>query len=492
MGYSIRNIGIHTLVGLLLGVGFVVPGMWWLSVIGIAWFVHELLFRPNYYTWYWVLYIWTIKYLCALSWFWSAYPIDWLGINLGGFELLLIGMYWLSAAVWLGLGGVLLYVVSMYGVRVGSRFVLLAMPVLWLLAEIAGAWLFSVFSYGPGAILTANFSFGYVGYHLAQHVILIMLAAWGGVYVLTIVLVLLACAALYLWRLQQRGWLGFGCVIFLFTANVSLPVQTPSTAATTTVAIVDTQTPTNSWLSDEGAQYMTQQMNQALMAAKDTGAAYILFPEDSRVFTQLGTPNQTTALLAFTQADLQSIVIDSSRFKQVDQAVLQAVVYDGSTKESYVSQKRYLVPQGEFMPTVYGAVLRLVGLGETVDQLEQRLSYTVDADLSQTPPAAGIPSVLFCFEGVAPDGVRAILQERTTDAPFVAHVVSHGWFHQPHILWSQLESMLRIQAIWNDTYIVSAGNHVLGYVVSPSGEITYPTPSTSGDVWQVGLVDITR
>jgi len=74
--------------------------------------------------------------------------------------------------------------------------------------------------------------------------------------------------------------------------------------------------------------------------------------------------------------------------------------------------------------------------------------------------------------------------------PFVAHIVSHGWFKEPKTLWPQLQAMLQVQAIWNDTYIVSAGNHTVGYTVSPTGTILYPEVTAQGEWWQVGVVSI--
>lgn len=139
------------------------------------------------------------------------------------------------------------------------------------------------------------------------------------------------------------------------------------------------------------------------------------------------------------------------------------------------------------MPYVYSGVLRLVGYSEPARFLEQQLSFRVGDLTAQSGFASHVPSVLFCFESNAPTGVRTLMQERGGDVPFIAHVVSHGWFHDPTVLWQQLEVMLRIQAIWNDVYIVSAGNHVAGYVVTNNGVVVQPTVIASGTNWNVTL-----
>jgi hypothetical protein len=101
---------------------------------------------------------------------------------------------------------------------------------------------------------------------------------------------------------------------------------------------------------------------------------------------------------------------------------------------------------------------------------------------SQTEAASSTPGILYCFESVSPWGVKKIIQERG-EVPFIAHPISHAWFNEPKILWKNLDSMLRVQAIWNQQYIVSAGGHVSGQVYTPQGKIRSPENIASGDNW---------
>jgi hypothetical protein len=87
--------------------------------------------------------------------------------------------------------------------------------------------------------------------------------------------------------------------------------------------------------------------------------------------------------------------------------------------------------------------------------------------------------------------VRTIMKERGS-VPFIAHPVSHAWFTEPFALWNQLETMLQVQAVWNQSYIVSSGNQVRGYAVTPTGAIVYPKQVQSGDNWSLGIVQIPR
>ena len=69
--------------------------------------------------------------------------------------------------------------------------------------------------------------------------------------------------------------------------------------------------------------------------------------------------------------------------------------------------------------------------------------------------------------------------------PFVAHPISHAWFHSSKILWQQQDVMLRIQARWQGIPIVSAGNMMQGKLYLPNGQIDNGEIIESGDGWNI-------
>jgi hypothetical protein len=52
--------------------------------------------------------------------------------------------------------------------------------------------------------------------------------------------------------------------------------------------------------------------------------------------------------------------------------------------------------------------------------------------------------------------------------------------------------MLRVQAVWNQQYIISAGNMMSGKMYTPNGAIVVPTTIATGDNWQVREVIVPR
>jgi len=476
------------LVGISLGIGFVVPALWWLSLVGVGYVV--LLLEQGRLTIGRAWLIWIFKYLLALLWFWSVYPLDWLGVSLGSFELVAVGFYWVTAAVWLGSGGVLVYCLYTLLQKFLTRLRFVILPFVWLLGELFGALFFSVMTYGPGAAIGAKFSFGFVGYHLAQHDLLLQTAAVGGVYALTLVLVVLAVIGFVL--VQRKCWILVG--VLLLTACVS-SVWSPTGTTPgqgVTVAVVDTDISATYRLTNQGQFAKEAIIDAAYDAVTDMSVEYAVFPEDSRVFDQSQGISNLEALLEFTTPSSSPMVIDSGSVSGAASSVLQGVIYDPVRTEAAIATKRYLVPQGEFMPTAYYWLLRLIGFRETAEYMKLNFSYTVGTESSQSHFRTEMPALLFCFESVDPTGVRSLLQDRT-DAPlFVAHVVSHAWFHDARNLYPQLEAMLRTQAIWNKVYIVSAANQATGYTVTSNGTVIYPKPVSFGEGWQVGTITLPR
>lgn len=491
MAWYKRDIFKTTLIGILLGIGFVIPPLWPLVLLGVGWSIDWFL-RAK--TWkrgiVGSVWMWTIKAFLSVSFFWATYPIEWLGLSLGTLEPAIVVFYWMTVSLWIGLGGGVFYILFKLLQKLVPAIAIWTIPLLWVLAEISGAFLFSVFTYGPGGSINTYFSFSYVGYLLGQHEMLIQLSAVAGVFGLTFITILMSLCAYKLKRAGYQKVLILGIVILIGTSQVQVFSQMKGgVLETKNVAVVNTTFPKADTFSEAGRERFKSIQTEAIDAALAADADYVILPEDSRFFDQSNDFILRGAAQR-TLGDSSALVIDSGRVPVGGYAVLQAVVYDPTADNIYQSQKRYLVPQGEFLPYLYGSILKIAGLGQAVDFLNSHLSYQVGDDTDQSDFASNVPGILFCFENNSPTAVRTIMQERGGDVPFVAHVVSHAWFNEPTVLWQQIETMLRVQAIWNDIAIVSAGNHVQGYQVDKHGNVSYPEIIAQGKSWQVGLTPV--
>ncbi|MBY0538769.1 hypothetical protein K2P47_05240 [Patescibacteria group bacterium] len=466
-----------SLIGCCLGIGFVFPALWWLSFIAIIWMVAALETSVSTKKLIGLFALmWGIKSLCSIIWFWSAYPIDWVDGLSSGAQLTLISAYWLTSGLWLCSGGVLFAFLSRYTqkkVRISRAFWLGLLPLFWLLSEISAAIVFSFFTAGPGSFLQAYFSFGMIGYLLATTPFGVWAAVIGQVYGLS---VLMVGISIFLYRIYKNvstgRFIAVAATLVVLVSFVTVPFSQHDDSAQTVIA-VDTKFNPALLATETGYQVKFDTLQTAVTAAVTREADVILLPEDSRyVHTKFADFNiqQVMTYWQFIHPDSKAVVIDSGRYTtESGETVLRASALDPKNGVVWQFDKQYLVPQGEYVPSAYGAVLRLLGYGTVVDVVAADSSY-IPGPLTQTADVpTHVPPVLFCFESVNPLGATTL--QNTRPISFIAHPVSHGWFHEPRILWQQLDVMLQVQARFSGVPIVSAGNMVEGKMYLPSGRI---------------------
>lgn len=481
-----------TLAGILLGIGFIVPFLWWLSMPALVWTLYTIKTVHSYKKLSKLLFIiWWIKSLCSLSWYVSIYPIHWIDISSHAYQIVLLMVYWGTSSAWLALGAVglavigrLLFVQKYFP----QLFWYIAMPVVWLGGELMNGATFAVFSFGPGSMMNSYFvSQGMVGYLLGTSSLGVWLAAGAGVYGLSIIMISAASLLLFLLE-RNRAWylMIFFLVVILLTVW-SAKRQLIYTNVGVTVIAVDTQFDAQLLNSPEGDQIKNTTVRTAVDTAIEQAPEFVLLPEDSRYLSSQYDslyPNQAMSRFLFTHKNTETVVIDSGRYETSDGlTVVRANVFDGVSKKMWQFDKQYLVPQGEFIPYLYQTIFMLLGYTTEVAEVAQNSAYRPGPLLQTAALPPYIPGVLFCFESISPTGVPQLMQAR--NLPFVAHPISHAWFHSPTVLWQQLDVMLQIQARYSGVPIVSAGNMSTGKLYLPTGEIEPGVVLMAGDRYQL-------
>lgn len=479
------------LAGTLLGIGFIAPLFWIFGFFGVVYFLYltqQEQSKKSLYLGAWSS--WTTKSLVTLSWFWTTYPIEWLPLEFGKIQPALIFMYWFTSSVWLGAGGlvaVFLYKLLQKYCQVSKKYlVFLIFPLVWVAGEIVGSLSFSIMMYGPGGSVNTAYSFGYTGYLLGEHDLFLQFARLGGVYILSLLFAFFSAAIFYVTtnRTAYSTHIMVACLLLVYiTSLVSfVDVPEPVRSESYKVISVDTTLPKGPMRDRATTQEINTSLNNAVLAALEEEPDYILFPEDSRYFDQEKTVGSNKELFKLKFNEPNVVLIDSGRAEIGDKTVLQTFIYNGALNPVERVQKRYLVPQGEYIPSLYASFLSLLGYGETIKYLSGSMSFEVGSRTDQNKMAGNLPGILFCFESTTPYGVRTLLKERP-DIPFVAHPTSHAWFHEPKVLWHQFNTMLKVQAVWNQKYIVSAGNHVSGKLITPQGKVMDLDTVAEGDMW---------
>jgi apolipoprotein N-acyltransferase len=475
--------------GLLLGLAWLHPGIYPVGFLGVI-LLYRFVIAQNSLWRLWVggTIAWTIKSLVVISWFFAAYPLSWLPEISSLYAIIFITLCWLYVGIVLGLAGGVLAILTHW---LRSRiFAPLLFSVLWVFSEYLGSIFFAIATHGPGTSLNFGFSFGYLGYLLVDHSLLSLLAKYGGVFGLSGLFVALS-VGVYTYGLKQNkksARLKVGGVACAFLLIGYVPLTLESEPVGITVATIQTDFSAREIRDDEYRQLRATEIDSAVRAALRTDAAYILLPEGAQLFAGAdAATGEDVSRFRFLYQDPSVVLIDSTNAKLGDQIIMRANIYDGTTKAGWSVVKPQLVPNGEYLPYITRLFARLLLPTEQVTLLEEQIT------LAALPPGDEqypdhLPAVLFCFSGSDPFAVRRLVSEQTV--PFVAHPMSHAHFGETPFLDNQLDKMLRIQALWNNLPIISAGNLVTSTLYTSGGKQLISPVIESGARWHLRLYTI--
>lgn len=450
--------------GTVAGLGFLFSGWWLLSLAALGFWLarlHGLEARKQYFLAGWLF--GTCKSMVVLSWFWSAYPATWLGLEAGPLHFLVVLLYWIPAGLTLGLGTALFAGVY-FSIQKQSKKVYLWIPaagLLWVVGEVLGAYIFSLYTIGQHAGLTAGFSFGHFGYVVAASDFLVHIAAWGGVYVLSFVAFLAVAGVVTQTRTSHRVVLA---IIFILCFLV--PISEGREMVGEQVLLVESRFTADSGLSRAELEHIKFDL---VKTALESDVETILLPEDFRFTRYFSEPEEVLRYMHNLSKE-PKVLIDTTTVVQGRNRILRAYVYDTNDDTVTSFDKGYYVPQGEYIPYVYQVVIKLLSLPEETERLlAENGGYYSEKEQGATEFSERVPPILFCFESVTPLGSQQVTKGRES-VSYIAHPTSHGWFqHHQKILWNQLTAMLRVQSAWAGVPIVQSGNTNPAQVISMQG-----------------------
>ena len=465
------------------------PVFWWSGIAGVALFINALLRSTSLKPVVWgSLMVGTMKAAGGTIWVLYTYPLVWLGLSEGLFQMVLIGTYWGGVSLLLGSTLVVVGVLGWWLIKKNSFFIFV-LPIVWVLAEIASSVVFSIYSLGPGSYINGYFSFGYIGYALTDITFFHPLAVIGGVYALSFFTTLFG-VILYL-LLTSRPVISKKPVVTLllisfitvFGARYLIPSPVIG-GQDTKVITVNTRFTAAMLQEPEGNTKKRAAVEKALEQAAAYNPDVIIFPEDTRLIYAHDSLEAALEHMEEVFKERPVLIIDSARVRDTnDETVFRALVFDTGTGTVYFTDKQYLVPHGEYVPYFVTELLTRFGSGELLEKMERAQSYRPGRFIGYDNFPDQAPGILFCFESASPFGVRKVQTAR--QAPFVTHLVSHAWFYEPTILWLQLNRMLRVQALWNQTPIVSAANMAEGHLYTSDGRIEKGKYLKKDEYWQL-------
>ncbi|MFT7507419.1 MAG: apolipoprotein N-acyltransferase [Acidimicrobiales bacterium] len=466
---NVTLIGLIALCGVLFFFSFVYESTWWLFLVAFPlffWILKQLASVKKAFLVSWL--IGTCKYAGALIWFWSIYPLDWLGLT-GVTQLFLIGIYWLVIIIVIGLSFGLFSLLIFC-----KKFTWYLMVFLIITTEILGSLLFSLVTIGEGSLPSFNLSYGYLGYLLVDIQHLQNIALLGGVYSLSLTAALLSVLFFFVFEKKyQTSLICALCILSLLCVGAYERKEVVFKTLEENIMTIDTRFDTFDLQNSAGFRKKKDETLDAVYTALKFDVNTIILPEDSRFIDIFLNEDE---VLDFLTVDREKPIrlFDSGRTKnKLNETVLRGYIFDSKQNTVFTIDKQYLVPQGEYVSYIVDFLLRLL-LGadnQWYVQIKNDMSYRPGSKQISMQSNTSLPVILFCMESNNPYATKKLIID-TPDAPYIVHPFSHGKINNSYIFTFTIDRMLITQSIWNKIPIVSAGNMAPGKIYLPTGVVS--------------------
>jgi apolipoprotein N-acyltransferase len=399
----------------------------------------------------------------------SILPLDWIGITNTLLSYFVVGVLWLGASAAMGsaFGFLALGLLEFRDHGWSPVTLLLLAGLLWVGAEELQAILLSLYMLGAASDINAHFTLASIGYAFAsaQSEFWIASARWGGVPLLSFFVALFSTSVAQGLLSKKNMVSRFANLGFVITSFVC--ISTGATYAAYHAGASDVWRTVPEHLTVVAAQTSIEAEFAESEESLETRAAVIdavrkeLKAQDIRpdvlIFPE-GIGGTLRAVDYASFADVLptgSLLIHSSYPPDADglkRVQTHARIIGGST---YVTEKQFLMPYGEYPPYYFAALLRLFA-PETYRKVMEHRQYVAGTGtlLGNT---RGVPvGVRVCSEIFSPLLYRTLAT--THAAGLLVHTSSIGIFQKSSILSLQMRNAARIRAVENGLPIVQAMN----------------------------------
>jgi apolipoprotein N-acyltransferase len=418
--------------------------------------------------------------------------------TVAGAVFFLVLLYWLidvmtvygGLPTWVALGflallvsylalyvGVFAALVSAASRRWGAG-ALLGAPVFWVGLELI-----------RGRFLT-GFPWGLMGYSQWRNLPLAQAGAWGGVYAVSFILVLVnAAIALLLEPAVGRGSRRLAVAVLILAAVAegagvaALRAVASGDGAPLAVAAIQADVPQDrKWRPGEEEAIVADLLAMSDQAAQE-GARLVVWPESSSPWS-FRRPVRGTGVPAGGVIERRrdyldrvgelarrrgiTLIAGSVDYRFEDGRLLafnSALVIgpDGALGESY--DKTHLVPFGEYVP--------LSHLLFFVDRLVQGAiaEFAPGTRLEPLDTPAGKAATFVCYEAIFPELVRRL----AGPSAFLVNITNDAWFGRSAAPRQHL-AMAVFRAVENRRWLLRAANTGISAIIDPAGRVRASTP----------------
>ena len=425
----------------------------------------------------------------GIWWFWDTLPLDWLGLSHGPNEYYFVFASWGPVTLAFALATAV-FCIPIWLLR-NSPYHALAAALLWVFVEEAVMWSFSLLTFADRSFYGPHFSAPSLGYALAENHYLLQIAQGGGIHFLNFTTALIGAvfASLILWRTNTsqmiRSLHSVAPAVLLLVLIYPLvqPPPAPRTVEPLEAVLVATYIPVGR------AEVPPNEYELLLENIVDSypNAGVIILPEEKRLEPTYKDPKEKQVFLSSLFGSSKRLIISGEHVAATDRGLEAALTYETETGARLgMYRKRFLMPGGEYMPTIMGLGFSLrpdKGLGKFINSLPERRSERVD--LPTASYQGRIFGGLICSDFLSPHLYRELAVRQHADV--LVNIANPAWFHGSRILFDKTVQVAKVHAVQNRAHYLQSTNGAPAFAIDPTGTVIGMTTWNEKELLSVHL-----
>jgi len=466
--------------GILLGIGFVAPTLWWISLFAFAPFLHAILSSP--------VALFRRVFFLGFAFGYVAYGLSFYpsfltarSISLAHvvepWQYILIGVFLWSSTVLAFALSTGLFALIVRALHSSSWLDVPLVASAWPLADWLGAWIFSLANANEGVLYGPHFTLGSFGYLLAADTALVQVSWLGGLFALNAFIALCGAILFHLWATQsfhERLALSILAALMLILwvgghATLSRMEVGARSPEALTIAAINTQETIRSVLSEKEFDARVARVFELLQSVRD--ADVILIPEGRGVLEQIR--REHGLLSGFLDASFAEradgpVVIDSVHVDEFDGTRRSRIEYRNvGTRRSSFAYKQQLFPYAETVPGVYIRIADALGLRELFAEAFEEARLQSGEPQEPVPVKSSIrASALLCSDGVSPLLYR---NQAAKGAQVFFNLSSQAVYEGSYLMDELTARIASARAVESRRWFVLSGNVVSSFAIDPYG-----------------------
>jgi apolipoprotein N-acyltransferase len=198
----------------------------------------------------------------------------------------------------------------------------------------------------------------------------------------------------------------------------------------------------------------------------------LVFPETASVVSGAAYKPEETMYELF--GDNSPAVIDTVMVQTAEGRLKRLFVYDHDAKLDSTYDKILLVPQAEYMPTIYRLPLMMVG-GERFAHEASFFASLLRGNRA-TPAVVDDAKIgaMICYDLLSPTLYRGLTHG---GANILVNLSGNGWFHHNYLSNTFTLTLAKVRAVESDRYLLIAANGTPSTIISNTGEVLGRRPN---------------